>query len=202
MKKKIGLIIVFVVVLILVVWGYRMLKYDETHKILMSYRSKKSVIVEEGKVLSIAKETNGMNLLEYDNTNQEYAQIYYIYSDYSTDPSLHYYIDVKNENNDSILIHGANDENGNLACGWISSMKIHKSNLSQKIYLFITEELETNHQVLRSEEIELDLKKDLEEINHIDQSDKLEEMYLGTLKFVALNDNGNVYHGSTQRSYR
>ena len=51
------------------------------------------------------EEENGIKLYEYDNTNSNYAEIYYKLMSYTTDPSYSYIIEAKNEEGKSLLLN-------------------------------------------------------------------------------------------------
>lgn len=144
------------------------------------------------------KDYRGMKLLEYDNSSNDYAEIYYIYYDYSTDPSFYYTLEITDESNNNLLIDGEKEQQ--LIGGMVSIVRIKKLNLKQKFKITVFEKYTETNNVVNSSEIQIDLGIDLEEKVKINQSDKLKDGKLGDVNFKYIDDE-NIYFGTIQHAY-
>lgn len=144
------------------------------------------------------EEYRGIKLLEYDNSNNDYAEIYYILYDYTTDPSFYYTLEVTDEANNSLLIEGEKEQQ--IIGGIVSTARIKKLSLDQKFNFSIFEKIEEINSISNNAQIQIDLEKDLEEKVKIDQSSNIKEATLGDINFKYINDE-HVYFGTTSRAY-
>jgi hypothetical protein len=204
-SNKIFLIIILVIIAIGVV-TYFCVKANNTANNTITNQEQLS---SDGKVYSInsknfylnedeeQEEDRGMKLLEYDNTASNYAEIYYIFYDYSVDPSFYYSLEITDESNNSVLFKG---EDGQLDCGFVSSVKIKKLNLDQIINISIFEKYTETNEISKSSEIQIDLTNDLEEKVKIDQIVDLKTGTIGEINFKYV-DSDYVYFGTTSHSY-
>ena len=139
----------------------------------------------------------GIKLLEYDNSNNDYAEIYYISYDYTTDPSFYYTLEITDESNKNLLIEGEKEQQ--IIGGMVSAVKIRKINENHKINFSVFEKnIEGN--IVNSAQIQIDLKKDLEEKVKIDQRTNLKSGKLGDVSFQYI-DSEYTYFGTTEHAY-
>ena len=87
-----------------------------------------------------SEEYRGIKLLEYDNSNNDYAEIYYILYDYSTDPSFYYTLEITDEDDNSLLIDEKKEQQ--IIGGIVSTAKIKKLSLGKKIVFSVFEKIE------------------------------------------------------------
>jgi hypothetical protein len=161
-----------------------------------SIKSKDFYLNEDEEQVDDLEEDRGMKLLEYDNTASDYAEIYYIFYDYSVEPSFYYSIEITDEKNKSVLL----EEYEQLTCGEVASVKIKKLSLNQTINISIFEKYEETNKISKSSEIQIDLINDLEEKVKIDQSADLKNGKLGDINFKYV-DSEYVYFGTTSHSF-
>ncbi len=154
--------------------------------------------LDQDNTYNLDDEHRGMKLLEYDNSNKDFAQIYYTFSDYTTDPSYRYLIEINDENGKSLFYSGKKQET--MIGGMISVAKIEKVDLSKKIVIKISEKFEPDNIIEKSAELELDLSKDLEKKVKIDQSKDETFGKIGDVTFKYIYDQ-YVYFGTTSHAY-
>ncbi len=142
------------------------------------------------------KEYRGIKLLEYDNTNKDYAEIYYISYDYYTDPSYEFTVKIMDELNSSILISGEKEQR--IIGGVISSAKIKKQE-KKNIITFAVYEKEGD-KTLNTNSVQINIGKDLEVKKSINQSKDLKEAKLLDCKFKYI-DNQYIYYGTIENEY-
>lgn len=140
----------------------------------------------------------GIKLLEYDNSNNNYAEIYYISYDYTTDPSFYYVLKVTDEANNNLLIEGEKEQQ--IIGGVASSVKIKRINENHKINFTVFEKYTETNNISKSAQTQIDLEKDLEEKIKIDQSTNLQSSKLGDVNFKYI-DSDNTYFGTTSHAY-
>lgn len=140
----------------------------------------------------------GMKLLEYDNSNSNYVEIYYILYDYTTEPGYYYTLEITDELDNNILISGNKEEK--ITGGIVSTVKIKKISLKSKINFSVSEKSETTNSITNNSKIQVDLENDLEEISKIDQILNVKKGILGDVIFEYINSE-NVYFGKTSHSY-
>lgn len=130
------------------------------------------------------EEQTEMLLYEYNNSNKDYAEIYYSFHAYSTDPSYKYSLSVKDENNNEILI---NEEEQIL--GVISIARIEKVSLDQTLTFSMREILDNDVQEVTSVVVtKINLKEDIEDIEKIEQLSDIDEVVLGDISLKYLKD--------------
>lgn len=144
------------------------------------------------------EEYRGIKLLEYDNSNNDYAEIYYILYDYTTDPSFYYTLEITDEADNSLLIDEEKEQQ--IIGGIVSTARIKKLSLEQKFNFSVFEKIEETNSISNSAQIQIDLKKDLEEKVKIDQSSNLKAGTLGDINFKYIDDE-YVYFGTTSHAY-
>lgn len=139
------------------------------------------------------EEFSGIRLYEYDNTNAEYAEIYYCLYSYSTDPSYSYVLEAKSEEGESLLLNErANSVSERDVMGGItSSVKIDKEKVGSKIDITIKEMYEhsaRSRTIERQAKVTIDLNKDLEEQEKIDFESSTANYELEDMKFETYKD--------------
>ena len=148
------------------------------------------------------QEYSGVKLLEYDNSNEDYAEIYYVLYDYTTDPSYGYWIEITDNSSRSLLLSGEKREN--IIGGMVISTKIKKQDFNEKINILVYENIEDENEkeVERtySAQTQIDLNQDLEEMIKIDRSADLIGARIGDVDFQYIGDD-DVYYGTTQHAY-
>ncbi len=140
-----------------------------------------------------AEEYDGIKMYEYDNTNSEYAEIYYRLDTYLTDPSYSYIIEAKNEEGKSLLLNERLNSvsEREILGGVTSSIKIDKENVGSKIDITVKEMCEhsaRSRTLERKASITLDLKKDLEKQDKIDFTNNTASYELQDIKFETYKD--------------
>lgn len=161
-----------------------------------SIKEKEFYLFDDANVRS--EEYRGMKLLEYDDTNSNYAEIYYVLYDYTTEPSYYYTLEITDESNNNLLISGKTEQQ--ITGGVVSTVKIKKLSLDTKINVSIFEKYEETNNITNSSKIQIDLENDLEEIEKIDQNINLKDGNLGDVNFNYI-DSENVYFGTTSHTY-
>lgn len=194
--KKILLIAIIIVIAIAIWLNIHISNNDDTMNQEYSIKDKKFYLYEDENDRD--EEYRGIKLLEYDNSSEEYAEIYYISYDYTTDPSYYYTIKITDEKNKSIFLDGAEEKN--VIGGVVSSVKIKKIDLTSKINIAVFEKFEETNNVEDSAQVQIDLSNDLEEKIKIDQSVNLTSANLDGVKFKYI-DSEYVYFGTTAHAY-
>lgn len=138
-------------------------------------------------------EENGIKLYEYDNTNSNYAEIYYNLMSYTTDPSYSYIIEAKNEEGKSLLLNERENSisEREMIGGITSYIKIDKENLGSKIYITVKEMYEhsaKSRTIERQATTTIDLSKDLEEQKKVDFTSSTAAYELEDIKFETYKD--------------
>lgn len=144
------------------------------------------------------KEYRGIKLLEYDNSNEKYAEIYYILYDYGTEPGLEYTIEITDINKKSILIDGKKNEK--IIGGLVSNIKIKKINFDEEIYISVYEKYSEEKEYLNEATVKINLGKDLQEKVIFDQSDNVKDGKLGDIKYQYV-DSENIHIDKTAHAY-
>ena len=108
-----------------------------------------------GDAEGIDEEYRGVKLLEYDNLTNDYAEIYYISYDYSTDPSFYYTLEITDESNNTLLLDGKKEEQ--VIGGVVSKAKIKSLSLDNKINFSIFEKYIETNEIVNSSKIQIDL---------------------------------------------
>ena len=139
------------------------------------------------------EEENGIKLYEYDNTNSNYAEIYYNLMSYTTDPSYSYIIEAKNEEGKSLLLNERENSisEREMIGGITSYIKIDKENLGSKIYITVKEMYEhsaKSRTIERQATTTIDLSKDLEEQKKVDFTSSTAAYELEDIKFETYKD--------------
>ena len=163
--------------------------------IIFSVKNNDFSIYEED-VYNKSEEYTGVKVLEYDNSNIDFAEIYYVSYDYTTDPSYTYTIEIRDESNKSIILDG--EEEHRVVGGVVSSVKIKKLSLDSIINMSLFEKI--GDKIENSGKTQIDLSKDLEKKVKIDQSENIKEGTLLDIKFKYIDDEF-TYHGTTQHAY-
>lgn len=166
-------------------------KVEETKS--YSIENKKVYLFEEN-VDDIEEEYRGFSLLEYKDSN-DYAEIYYILYDYTTDPSFYYSLKVTDESGNNLLLNKKEEQ---ITGGVISTVKIKKVSLDSKINFEVLEKEEDK--ISNSAELSIDLSKDLADIEKIKQTGNLKDGKVGNVEFKYIDDE-YVYFGTTEHSY-
>ena len=139
------------------------------------------------------EEENGIKLYEYDNTNSNYAEIYYKLMSYTTDPSYSYIIEAKNEEGKSLLLNERENSisEREMIGGITSYIKIDKENLGSKIYITVKEMYEhsaKSRTIERQATTTIDLSKDLEEQKKVNFTSSTAAYELEDIKFETYKD--------------
>ena len=143
-------------------------------------------------------EYSGMKLLEYDNSNENYAEIYYVLYDYSTEPSFKYTLEIKDKSNNTLLMDNQKEEQ--IMPGIVSNIRIQKVNLDSILNISIFEKDAETEEIFTSAETQVDLKNNLESEKKINQNKNLKDGVLGDIKFKYI-DSEYTYFGTTSHSY-
>ena len=134
-----------------------------------------------GEVLS--EEQTDLEVYEYRDL-EDYDEILYCFRGYTTDPSFKYEINIKDENDNDILIEESTEGAGNVIVA-----KIENVTLEQILTFTVTEILDNEEQeITKIFETKINFKKDIEEIQKIDQISTAEERTLGDIKFKYIKD--------------
>lgn len=147
----------------------------------------------------IEDEHRGFKLLEYDNSNKDYALIYYIFYDYTTDPSYYYALQITDSGLNSVLLDEKNqqEKEERIIGGTISTAKIKKVDLNSKIIITVSEKIENNTSYKKEAKIEIDLSKDLVQKEKIEQNN-IEQEKLMDASFLYIYDEyfykGDILH--------
>ena len=155
----------------------------------------KNFYLYKDNVYGTEEEYRGVKLLEYDNSNNDCATIYYILYDYSTDPSYTYTIRIEDEQNKNLILDKDEDV---IIGGMVCNVRIKKVPLNSKIMVSVYEK--TNEEVTGNSSIQIDLSKDLEKVKKIDQLQNVKEATIGNVKFKYI-DSDNVYFGDINHTY-
>lgn len=158
-----------------------------------SIENKKVYLFEENEN-NVEEEYRGFSLLEYKDTN-DYAEIYYILYDYTTDPSFYYSLKVTDESENNLLLNKKEEQ---ITGGIISTVKIRKVSLDSKINFEVFEK--ESNKINNSTKLELDLSKDLVGIEKIKQTENLKDGKIGNVEFKYIDDE-YVYFGTTEHAY-
>ena len=161
---------------------------------VFSIKNKKTHLYKEDSNYDL--DYSGFKVLEYDNTNSSYAQIYYILYDYVTDPAYSYILEIIDSYGNSLLENGKKEEN--IMGGIVTPIKIKKVDFNNKLRIKVYEK--NGIKVENSVELEIDLSKELEEKKRIDRTAELKDGKLGNLKFKYISSK-NVYFGPTSHAY-
>lgn len=140
----------------------------------------------------------GIKIFEYDDSNEDYAEIYYVSYDYTTDPSYKYTLEITDESNKSVLYNNKKEEN--VIGGIVSKVKIKKLTLKEKITFSIFEKNSETNEIYDDAKIQIDLSKKLKVKEKIDKSSKIVSRTLGDVKFKCIYDEYE-YFGTTSHSY-
>lgn len=204
MKKSSKIFLVIIILILICIIGiftYKFIdfsnkdeKNNEDSKIF-SIKDKEFYLFENDEDYS--NEYRGMKLLEYDNTNDDYAEIYYILYDYSTDPSFYYSLKVTDEKQNNLLLE---EDEHTIIGGIISIIKIKKVNLKDNIIFSLYEKESNTQQITRNVSINLSLKQDLEEKKIINQDSYFKDGVIGNIGFK-YTDSKDVYFGTTSHTY-
>lgn len=194
-SKKIIFMVLIIVVVGVISYFYINSKNTSENEVY-SIKNKKFYLYEEE--TGREEDYRGIKLLEYDNSADEYAEIYYILYDYTTEPSIYYTLEITDKSNNSLLIDGAKEQK--VIGGMISSVKIKKIGLEEKIVVSVYEKYEEANSIEDSAQIQIDLSKDLEEKNKIDQFTNVKTANLGGVEFDYI-DSEYVYFGTTSHAY-
>ena len=139
----------------------------------------------------------GIQLLEYDNSNKDYAEIYFISFDYTTEPGMYYTVEITDESNENLLLDGTDEQK--FAGGVVTGAKIKKINLDEKINLTIFEKGRDTNRVFNSVKVQIDLGKDLEEKSNILQQPELWNGNIANINFKYV-DSEDVYFSKDTQS--
>jgi len=102
---------------------------------VFSIKNKKTHLYKEDSNYDL--DYSGFKVLEYDNTNSSYAQIYYILYDYVTDPAYSYILEIIDSNGNSLLENGKKEEN--IMGGIVTPIKIKKVDFNNKLRIKVYE---------------------------------------------------------------
>lgn len=193
-KKSVRIIIILLFIVALSFIGIQLNRKLE-RKEVFSIKDKDFYLYESN-VYGVNEEYRGVKLLEYDNSNNDYAEIYYILYDYTTEPSFYYSVQITDESNNNLLLSEATEDE--IICGVVSSVKIKKVSLSSKINLSVFEKNE--NKIVNKAQVKIDLNNDLEDTKKIDLSSNMVEAKLGDIKFKYINYE-DVYYGTTEHAY-
>lgn len=169
---------------------------NEENKKVYSIKDKKIYLYEDTN--DIYEDYRGIKLLEYDNSNNNYAEIYYILYDYTTDPSFCYTLEITDELNNSLLVENKKEQQ--IVGGIVSTVRIRKLSLDNKINFSVFEKDAETNNIVNSSQTQINLNKDLEEKIKINQSSNLNDGKLGEVNFKYI-DSENVYFGTTSHYY-
>lgn len=208
MKKLMNILLIIIVIAVVAGGVYFVINNKETEEPKTEKRAEniieetKSYSIENKKVYlfeenenDVEEEYRGFSLLEYKDSN-DYAEIYYILYDYTTDPSFYYSLKVTDESGNNLLFDNEKEEQ--VIGGIVSIVKIKKVSLDSKINFEVLEK-EAN-KINNSAKLELDLSKDLADIEKIKQTGNLKNGKIGNVEFKYIDDE-YVYFGTTEHSY-
>lgn len=122
-------------------------------------------------------------LYEYNDSNKDYAEIYYIFTSYTTEPAYEYVLNVTDEEGNSLLIDDTKP-----AIGTLDIAKIEKISLNQKINFSFVERVIETQEKTKEVRTTINLEKDLSDIEEIDQIQNVEESRLGDINFKYVKD--------------
>ena len=147
------------------------------------------------------EEYEGVKLLEYDNSHEDYALIYYVFYDYTTDPSYYYTLEITDTDLNSLLLDENNQsiKEENIIGGVISNVRIKKNNLNSKIIVSVSERMEDKTSYKKEAKTEIDLSEDLVSKEKLVQSDIVQGR-LADVSFSYIYDE-YVYFGETSHAY-
>ena len=147
-----------------------------------------------GEVLS--EEQTDLEVYEYRDL-EDYDEILYCFRGYTTDPSFKYEINIKDENDNDILIEESTEGAGNVIVA-----KIENVTLEQILTFTVTEILDNEEQeITKIFETKINFKKDIEEIQKIDQISTAEERTLGDIKFKYITSHPGCHITSSRSLY-
>lgn len=141
----------------------------------------------------------GIKLLEYDNSNKNYAEIYLILYDYRTEPSYYYTVKITDTDSKSILLdeNNKNIEEKSIYGGVIEGIRIEKTKLNSTINITVVEK--ENNNTINESQIELDLSKDLSTKEEINGKNRVSANLIDVIfEYI---DSENVYEETTQYAY-
>ena len=196
-SKKIFIFVALIAIIVGLITYLYTKKTNETNNEnqVYSIKNKNFYLYEESER---DEEYRGIKLLEYDNSASDYAEIYYILYDYTTEPSFYYTLEIKDESNKNLLLDGANEQK--IVGGMISSVKIKKQNLNENIIFYVYEKNEETASIEDSANAKISLKNDLEAKKIIDQAKNLKEHNLDGVSFKYI-DHEYIYFGTTSHAY-
>lgn len=146
-------------------------------------------------------EVRGFKLLEYDNSNKDYALIYYVFYDYTTDPSYYYTLEITDSNSNSLLIDEKNQtiKEQRIIGGVISPARIKKIDFDSTITITASEKIEDEISYKKEGKVQINLSKDLV------PKEKIEQKNIKQDKLIDVNfsyiDDEYYYHGDTSHAY-
>lgn len=129
----------------------------------------------------------GIELYEYDNSKDDYAELYYQIFSYNTDSKYSYVVKVEDETGESVLVNDRANaiSEDTITPGGIESIKINKDTGST-LNITIREMYEhsaKSRTVEREAKVTLNLNEDLEKQEKIDVSSSKSSYELGDMKF-------------------
>lgn len=204
MKKSSKIFLVIIILILICIIGIFIYKY-------IDFSNKEERNNEDSKIFSIkdkdfylfendenySSEYRGMKLLEYDNTNNDYAEIYYILYDYSTDPSFYYSLKITDKMQNNLLFE---EDEHTIIGGIISRVKIKKVNLKDNIIFSVYEKESHEQKITKNVSLDLNLQQDLEEKKVINQNSYFKDGVIGDIGFKYI-DSKDVYFGTTSHAY-
>lgn len=196
--KKLNKSLIAVMILLGIIFAiviYCNFRLDSMENVVYSIKNKISYLYEDR--LEVAEEYKGMQLLEYDNSEDSYAEIYYVLYDYTTEPSFYYTLRITDELNNNLIIE---DDEPQIVGGIVSSIKINKLKSKDKVNVYVYEKNSETNSINLDLKMQINLKKDLERKQKINQSSNMVYKKLGDVDFKYI-DSKNVYFGDTSHSY-
>lgn len=174
--------------------------YNETKKEQEVYAIKDCdfYLYSERETDGIDEKYEGIKLLEYDNSNSGYAEIYFVFYDYTTEPSYKYTLEITDENGNSLLMSSKKEEQ--VIGGMVSKVQIEKLDLDGKITFSIFEKDYETEKIYTNSSTQIDLEQDLEPKQKIDRTQDLVSRTLGDVTFKCIYDEYE-YFGTTTHGY-
>ena len=198
-KVKTFLVILIIIIFVMAGIAFFYIKSTEnvenTQQLVYSIKERSISLYNEADIEDI--EYKGIKLLEYDNSNNDYAEIYFISYDYSTEPGLDYIVEITDEQNNNLILE--TNEGNRVVGGSVTDVKIKKLSLNDKFKFALFEIDEITNNVENSVQVEIDLSKDLEPKDIIIQDD-IQNGKIGNVDFKYINSE-NVYFGTRKHYY-
>lgn len=204
MKKssKILVVIIILVMIICCVGTYYYLTVTNSTSGENKFNNKNNVGTDENEVVGnvyainntdvyiddvvLDSKQNELVLCEYDDSNKDYAEIYYIFKSYTTEPSYEYILSVTDEEGNNLLIDDTKP-----SIGTLDVAKIEKVNLKQNIKFSFVEKIIETQEITKEVRTTINLETDLSNIEEINQLKNIEASRFGDINFKYIKDDND-----------